>query len=85
MPPGQPPYQIQVAQINAQSASMVQYMKGHSDATIAQLRAEAEAAKTYFTEKQENMRVVHEGMLRAVSEATDRMHELRLEKAKPAA
>jgi hypothetical protein len=82
-PQPNPPYQLQVAQINAQSAAMVQYMKGHSDATITQLKEEAAAAKTFFQEQQENARVVHEGMLRAVSEATDRMHELRLLKEKP--
>lgn len=81
----QPPYQVQVAQINAQSDAVVQNMKNHATATVEQLKKEAEALMTVFKEQQENMRVQYEGALRAYSEATDRMHEARIANAsKPA-
>lgn len=80
--PQQTPYQVQVAQINAQAQTLIQQMKLNGDATVATLKAEADAAKTYFQEQQETMRRHQENFIRVVSEATDRMHELRLQKAK---
>jgi hypothetical protein len=79
-PPQDP--RIAVAQIQAQAATLIQDMKNHAEMTVSQLKEEAAAAKTFFQEQQENMRQAHEGFLRAVSEQTERMHELRLEKEK---
>lgn len=71
---------IEAERIRQQGALLVQELKNHTTETISQLKAEADAAKTFFSEQQENARVVHEGMLRAMSEATDRLHEMRLAK-----
>jgi hypothetical protein len=44
------------------------------------MKAEAEAARTFFQEQQENFRQQSELVVRSISEATDRLHELRLAK-----
>ncbi len=82
LPDPQPPYQVIVAQIKAQSDLLVQELKNHTDSTIGQLKAEADAAKTFFQEQQENFRHQSELAVRTISEATERLHEERLQKAK---
>jgi len=93
-PPGQPfpqspPYQIQVAQINAQAETMIQQMKNQGAQTIAQLQQEAAGIRAFYETSMEQQSQSQQNFLRAVSEATDRMHELRLEhvrsQAQPAA
>ena len=81
-PDPQPPYQVMVAQIKAQSDLLVQDLKNHATATLEQFKGEAEAAKTFFQEQQETFRHQTELAVRTISEATDRMHELRIEKEK---
>jgi hypothetical protein len=82
LPQPPPDPRIEVAKINQQGALLVQELKNHTTETITQLKAEAEAAKTFFQEQQENARAAHDGFLRAMSEATERLHEERMAGAK---
>lgn len=77
-----PPPQVTVAQINAQSDLLVQQLKNHTESTVAQLKEEATAARTYFENMVHMQNEREERMLRAFSEATDRAQELRLAKEK---
>lgn len=79
----QPPMpQIEVAKINAQADLLVQEMKNNMTQSITTLKEEAAAAKTFFTEQQENNRQSQEQFVRMISEATERMQEMRLESAR---
>jgi len=81
--PTSPPYQLQVAQINAQADVLIQQMKTNGDAQIATLKEEAAATRTYFETMMEQQSQANENYLRAMSEATERMQEARLEREKP--
>lgn len=82
LPQPQPPYQVIVAQIKAQSDLLVQQLKNHTDESISQLKAEADAAKTYFQEMVDTQNQREERLVRMISEQTERMHEMRLESAR---
>ena len=77
-----PPYQVIVAEINAQAQTLINQMKISGDASIATLKEEAAAARTYFQEHMQAQVAAQDRFVRAVSEATDRMQELRLEQAR---
>lgn len=74
----QEPFQVQVAQIKAQSELLVQQMKNHTDQAVTQLKEEASAARTFFEERMEQQRQRDELMVRMFSEQTDRIQEARL-------
>jgi hypothetical protein len=78
----QPPYQIMVAQIKAQSDVLVQTLKNHTEATLGQMKEEANAARTYFDSVVDTVNNREERMVRMFSEQTDRIQELRLESAR---
>jgi hypothetical protein len=82
--PQEDPY-VQGAKIKAQADVLTEQMKIQGNATIQTLKDESAAIRTFFQEQQESQRQAHENMLRAVSEATDRMQELRMQGMKPAA
>lgn len=71
-------YQVQVAQIKAQSELLVQQMKNHTEQAVTQLKEEAAAARTFFEERMEQQRQRDELMVRMFSEQTDRIQEARL-------
>ena len=75
----QPPYQIIVAQIKAQADTLIEQMQISGNTQIATLREEAAAARTYFETTMQAQSDAQDRFVRAVSEATDRMQELRLE------
>jgi hypothetical protein len=73
-----PPYQVIVAQMNAQADVMIQQMKNQAGLSLTQMKEEAAAARTYFQTAVEAQSEAQDRFVRAVSEATDRMQELRL-------
>lgn len=78
-----PPPQAQVAQINAEADVMVQRMKNDASLTLQQVKDEAQSIRTYFETMVESYNRSQERFVRAVSEATERMQELRLSGLKP--
>jgi len=81
-PQPQPPYQLAVAQMNAQADVMVQAMKNSGAQTVQQIADMAQASRTYFETMVDENSKAQERFLRAVSEATDRMQEMRLDQAR---
>lgn len=78
----QPPYQVMVAEINARANVMVQDMKNHTELFLTQMKEEAQATRTYFETMIDSQNQAQDRFIRTVSEATDRMQELRLEGAR---
>lgn len=74
-----PPHQIVVAQINAQADLLAQRMKNQTDLALTQLKEEAAATRSYFETSIQAQSEAQDRFIRAVSEATERMQELRLE------
>lgn len=74
----QPPYQVLVAQIKAQSDLLVEQVKKSADASIASMKEEAAAARSYFETSMQAQSEAQDRFIRAVSETTERMQEMRL-------
>jgi hypothetical protein len=79
-----PPHQVLVAQIKAQSDVMVEYLKAHTDQTLAQMKEQATDVRTWFEENMQLQNEREERIVRLVSEQTERMQEMRLENARAA-
>ena len=84
MPQAQPPYQVQVAEINAHAKTLAEQIKAQADLLIANMGEQAQAQRTYFEEQMKLMNDREERMVRMFSEATDRAQEIRLQGQKGA-
>jgi hypothetical protein len=63
---------------------MVEYLKAHTDQTLAQMKEQATDVRTWFEENMTLQNEREERIVRLVSEQTERMQEMRLENARAA-
>lgn len=84
MPQPPVPYQVQVAEINAQAKTLSEQIKAQADLLIANMGEQAQAQRTYFEEQMKLMNDREDRMVRIFSEATDRAQEVRLQGQKVA-
>jgi hypothetical protein len=74
----QPPYQVQVAQMNNEAKIHIENMKQHGDLMLASIKEEGNNSRAYFETMIDAQNKSQDRFIRAVSEATDRMQEMRL-------
>lgn len=80
----QPPIDpmIVATQINAQAETLMKQMDGNAKMAIEQFKQEQENARTYFETMVDSQNQAQDRFLRAISEMTERMQELRLDNAR---
>lgn len=78
--PQSKPVQVQVAEIKAQADLLVQDLKNQGTQLLTQFKEEAAAARSFFETAVDANNQAQERYLRAISEQTERMQELRLVK-----
>lgn len=73
---------IEATKINSQAETLMTQMKGNAAMAIAQFKEQQENARTYFETMVDAQQQAQDRFLRAISEATERMQEMRMENAR---